>query len=348
MFKMNLRLMLAVTFALPLLVPAGVRADIVDDVYRKASKEGKLIWYTTGRKSFNRKFSKFWKKRFPKVKISILRKNSGKIISTFEAERAAGRVRPDVLAMSVPYQAAVWKSEGIYSPYKVANWSKIPKMFKDADGHWTARSTFVLLGAYNTNKIKKKSDLPLSLKDMTDPKWKGRLLSTDPVTAGSGRTFYAGIIQGKLVDWSFLEALAKQKMMFVRGNSAAARMIVAGERDVAVSISSHNIVVAMKKKQPISFYIHKEGAVLNMSPMGLVKGAKHPWAAKLLLEWQFSDEGQNAISRWAGQWSVMGHIPPPEGMPDMSSMNVVVPDLTFMIKEGKSFLARFSKIMGRE
>jgi len=348
MLKMSFRFMLVLTFALLFLVPAGVRADVIDGLYRKASKEGKLIWYTTGRKSFNRKFSKFWKKRFPKVKISILRKNSGKIISTFEAERAAGRVRPDVLAMSVPYMAPLWKKEGVYQPYKVANWNKIPKMFKDADGYWTARATFVLLGAYNTNKIKNKSQLPMSLKDMTAPEWKGRLLSTDPVTAGSGRTFYAGIIQRKLVDWDYLKALSKQKMMFVRGNSAAARMIVAGERDVAVSISSHNIVVAMKKKQPINFYVHKEGAVLNMSPMGLVKGAKHPWAAKLLLEWQFSDEGQKAISSWAGQWSVMRHIPPPAGMPSLFSINVVVPDLSFMVKEGKGFLDRFSKIMGRE
>ena len=34
MFKMSLRLLLSLAFALPLLVPTNVRADVIGDLYR--------------------------------------------------------------------------------------------------------------------------------------------------------------------------------------------------------------------------------------------------------------------------------------------------------------------------
>lgn len=342
-----MKFLMAGGLALLVAAPTVASADRIEELYKKASKEGKVIFYTTARKSYNRKISKFWKKKFPEVKLTLLRKQSPKVVQTVEAERAAGGVRADVVSLSIPYQGPLWKEQGLFEPYKPEQFDKIDARFKDPDGHWISRVAFLLLGAYNTNIIKDPGVLPKTLKGYLDPKWKGKLLSANPETAGSSRTFFGGLIQTGLGSWEYLEKLAKQDLMFVRSNGVAARMVVAGERQLAVAISSHNIVVAMGKGQPIKWFAHEDGVIPNQSPMGIVKGAKHPWAAKLLVEWQFTDEGQAQMAKWGKQWSVMKHIDPPKGMPNMFDFKLRNPNLSFLIKEQKQFLNRFNKTFGR-
>lgn len=346
------RILVAVGVAAALALPSSGYADTTEQrikaLYEAAKSEGEVIFYTTGRKAYNKKFSKFWKKKFPGVKLKLLRKNSGKLIQTFAAEMAAGKPRPDVISVSVPYMAEVWKEKGLYVPYKPALFDKVDARFKDPDGHWISRTVFLLLGAYNTNLIKDKGVLPNKFTDLLESKWKDQLISAHPETAGSSRTFYATMVRNDIAGgWKFLEKLGKQNLFYTRGNSAAARMLVAGERPLAVAISSHNIVVAMDKGQAINWYAYKDGAIINHSPMGILKTGKHPNAAKLLMEWTYSMEGQGQLARWGRQWGSLDGSEPPKGMPPLKSFNLVNPNLKFMIEGQKEFLEKFGDLMGK-
>jgi iron(III) transport system substrate-binding protein len=348
-FKTLLAAAIAAVVALPGASLAGSETDKrIAALYEAAKKEGEVIFYTTGRKAYNKKFSKFWKKKFPDVNLKILRKNSGKLIQTFAAELAAGKPRPDVISISAPYMAQIWLDKGLYAPYKPANFDKIDARFKDPDGHWLSRTVFLLLGAYNTNLIKEKSQLPKTFTDLLAPKWKDKLLSAHPQTAGSSRTFYATVVRNKIAGgWEFLEKLGKQNLFYTRGNSSAARMVVAGERPLAVAISSHNIVVAIDKGQAINWFTYEDGAIINHSPMGILKSATHPNAAKLLVEWTYSIEGQNQLARWGRQWGSVPGAEAPKGMPPLKSFKLVNPNLKFMIKGGNEFLEKFGDAMGK-
>lgn len=339
---------IAVALALPTAGYADEGQDRIKALYEAAKGEGELIFYTTGRKSYNKKLSKFWKKKFPGVKLKLLRKNSGKLIQTFSAELAAGKPRPDVISVSVPYMAQIWRDKGLYAPYKSALFDKIDAGLKDPDGHWVSRNVFLLLGAYNTNMIKDKGVLPKRFADLLSAKWTDQLISAHPETAGSSRTFYATMVRNKIAGgWDFLEKLGKQNLFYTRGNSAAARMVVAGERPLAVAISSHNIVVAMDKGQAINWYAYEDGAIINHSPMGILKTATHPNAAKLLIEWTFSMEGQNQLARWGRQWGSLPGTEPPKGMPPLSAFKLINPNLKFMIEGQKEFLEKFGDLMGK-
>ena len=348
-----LNTLLAAGLAAAVALPGASYADSATDkriaaLYEAAKKEGEVIFYTTGRKAYNKNFSKFWKEKFPEVKLKMLRKNSGKMIQTFEAELAAGKPRPDVISISAPYMAQIWQDRGLYTPYKPLTFDKIDARFKDPEGHWMSRNVFLLLGAYNTNMIKDKSQLPQKFADLLDPKWKDKLLSAHPQTAGSSRTFFATVVRNNMAGgWEFLEKLGQQNLFYTRGNSSAARMVVAGERPLAVAISSHNIVVAMDKGQAISWYAYEDGAIINHSPMGALKSAKHPNAAKLLVEWTFSIEGQAQLAKWGRQWGSVSGVAPPKGMPPLTDFKLVAPNLKFMIKGGNEFLDKFGKVMGR-
>jgi iron(III) transport system substrate-binding protein len=322
----------------------------IAEYYALAKKEGEVVWYTTSRESYLKGLSAFWKKKFPDVKLTILRKNSPQLVQTIEAEIAAGRPRADVFTSALAYQGEDFKQHGWYTPYKPATFDLIDKRFKDPDGQWIAQSMFLLLGAYNTNVIKDKKELPKTYADLLDPKWKGKLLSAHPQTSGSHTAFYGGIVSEKIDGgWPFLKKLGGQDMMFVKANAEAARMVTAGERPVAVAVSSHNTLVARAKGSPVDVFAYDDGVIVNTSPQGILKTAPHPNAAKLLTEWQFSAEGQAQIASMGLQWPVVEGVPGPKGAPDLKSMKLIVPDLTSQIPdEGrKDFLKKFNAAMGR-
>lgn len=322
----------------------------IAETYELAKKDGEVVWYTTSREAYLKGLSAFWKKKFPDVKLTILRKNSPQLVQTIEAEIAAGKPRADVFTSSLAYQGVEFKQKGWYTPYKPANFDRIDPRFKDPDGQWMGQSMFLLLGAYNTNVIKDPKELPKKYSDLLDPKWKGKLLTAHPESSGSHTAFYGGILSENIEGgWAFLEKLGGQEMMFVKANAEAARMVTAGERPVAVAVSSHNTMVAREKGSPVDVFAYEDGVIVNMSPQGILKTAPHPNAAKLFNEWLFSDEGQSQFAEWGLQWPVVSGVPGPKGAPDLTKLKLIVPDLTPQIgDEGRdSFLKKFNAAMKR-
>ena len=323
----------------------------IAELYELAKKDGEVVWYTTSREAYLKGLSAFWKKKFPDVKLTVLRKNSPQLVQTIEAEVAAGKPRADVFTASLAYIGAQFKQKGWYAPHKPANFDRIDARFKDPDGHWLAQSMFLLLGAYNTNAITDPKELPKTYKELVDAKWKGKLLTAHPETSGSHTAFYGGIVSEKIEGgWSFIEKLGSQEMMFVKANAEAARMVTAGERPVAVAVSSHNTLVARAKGSPVDVFAYQDGVIVNMSPQGILKTAPHPNAAKLFSEWLFSDEGQEQFAVWGLQWPVVADVPGPKGAPDLKTLKLIVPDLSFQISdEGREgFLKKFNAAMKRD
>lgn len=320
----------------------------IAEFYELAKKDGEVVWYTTSREAYLKGLSAFWKKKFPDVKLTVLRKNSPQLVQTIEAEIAAGKPRADVFTSSLAYQGVEFKQKGWYVPHKPVNFDRIDPRFKDPDGQWMGQSMFLLLGAYNTNVIKDKKELPKTYAELLLPKWKGKLLSAHPETSGSHTAFFGGIVQTQ--GWEYLQKLGAQDMMFVKANAEAARMVTAGERPVAVAVSSHNTMVAREKGSPVDVFAYEDGVIVNMSPQGILKTSPHKNAAKLFNEWLFSDEGQYQFAEWGLQWPVVADVPGPKGAPDLKKLKLIVPDLSGQIGDAgrDDFLKKFNAAMKRD
>ena len=156
--------------------------------------------------------------------------------------------------------------------------------------------------AYNTNTFKDKAQLPRSLKDFLDPRWKGKLVLADPEVSGNTLTFLMTMLATGRLDWGTLAGLAKQDILFVRGNPDSVRMVASGERALSPMISSFNIMTARIKGQPIDYYVLREGAVVVQSLLGLMSEAPHPNAAKLLVEVMTSPQAESALSEGGVFW----------------------------------------------
>src|SRR6202171_6429566 len=242
--------------------PASAQGDVLQkkfsNLYQAAIKEGEVIFYTDGRQDEAQRLSDYWKASFPGVNLRIVPKSSPALIAQIETERAAGQRRVDVSHMSQAYVAALWKQKGFYQAYKTASFDRLRPDYADADGAFYTPDVYTLPAAYNTNVFKDRSQLPQGLKDFLDPKWKGKLVLADPEVSGNTLTFLMTILATGRLDWSTLEGLAKQDILFVRSNPDSVRMVASGERALAPMISSFNIMTARSKGQPIDYYVLRE------------------------------------------------------------------------------------------
>jgi ABC-type Fe3+ transport system substrate-binding protein len=93
-----------------------------------------------------------------------------------------------------------------------------------------------------------------------------------------------------------------------------------------------------------------EGVVLMGVPMAILKGSKHPNAAKLLMEFLLSEEGMNAFVTGEGVFSLREGFQVPAAVkkytPDLGTVKVMpVNWATFTIPEVRRVQNDFRKIL---
>jgi iron(III) transport system substrate-binding protein len=93
----------------------------------------------------------------------------------------------------------------------------------------------------------------------------------------------------------YLRAFARQKVANV---AAAARevldQVIAGEYAIGLQIFNHHAVISAKKGAPVD-WIKMEPATGTLSVISIHKSAPHPNAAKLLVDFIISKEGQQVL-----------------------------------------------------
>jgi putative spermidine/putrescine transport system substrate-binding protein len=107
--------------------------------------------------------------------------SSGQEITAVEQLKGQSRA-PDVVDVG-PSFAVEGAKLGLWAPYQVATWSKIPANAKDANGDWYADyGGYVAIG-YDPAKVKV---APTSFASLTNPAYKNQIgLNNSPTTAGA-------------------------------------------------------------------------------------------------------------------------------------------------------------------
>jgi iron(III) transport system substrate-binding protein len=96
---------------------------------------------------------------------------------------------------------------------------------------------------------------------------------------------------------AYLRKLSQQK---ISNLNVSARQVldqvIAGEYPIALQIFNHHTVISAKKGAPVD-WIKMEPATVVLQVASVAKGAPHPNAAKLLLDYLVSDEGQEFFKK---------------------------------------------------
>ncbi len=256
-----------------------------------AKKESQLTFYNSH--TWFRTFVKDFEKKYPFIKVSEWRNDSKNVLRRMLEEAKSARSLVDVVE-TTPETMGVLKRDGLlqeyYSPEARYYPDELKPKGKNGFFYLPDRETYSSLG-FNTALVPP-ATAPRSLKDLLDPKWKGKMA----ITSTSTGVRWIGSALDNL-GREYLEKMAEQEVR-VQDMAAAALLglVVSGEVPLSPTIFDANVKGAPVEWRPL------EPVVTNVGSSGLSPKAPNPHAALLFLDFLHSKEGQLLMMK-GGLWS---------------------------------------------
>jgi iron(III) transport system substrate-binding protein len=283
-----------------------------------AKKEGQVVFYSAmivnqALRPLTEKFGK----KYPFIKMTYWRAPSEDIAQKVSAEVRAGNVVGDVLEGTGVGELA--DNAGLLVPYTTPAMKAYPKAYSDPDHMWTPTRLSYYSIAYNTRQVPE-NKVPKSFEDLLDPQWKGKMAWR--IGSASGTPLF---ITNLRIAWgedkarAYFEKLKEQKIVNFGAGSARTLVdrVVAGEYAIALNIFAHHPLISKAKGAPVNSKL-LDPVAATAATMGVAKGAKHPHAALLLIDFILSKDGQE-ILRGAD------YFPADPGVPPAAMLAPVVP-----------------------
>ena len=164
-----------------------------------------------------------------------------------------------------------------------------------------------------------------------------------------GHPGYSGTIMtatqqiARELGWSYFEKLAKQKVLQVQSATEPPKRISAGERAVAVDGSDYLFWIAKEKGLPIEIVHAIEGTPQISNPMGVFKSAPNPNAARLMVSWIMSPEGQQFLVDLSGQYPANKLVKPKPGRPLLSQIKTFREDPATVERQADEIKKQYAK-----
>jgi iron(III) transport system substrate-binding protein len=203
--------------------------------------------------------------------------------------------------------------------------NRVESRFRDPDKHWVGTSGRVRVVAYNTDELSP-AELPNSILDYTDPKWKGKI--GFPPTNASFQAFVSAMIieRGEEATRSWLEAIKANEPKLYERNSQVVEAVAAGE--IEVGFVNHYYLYLVKEEQPdapvANDFLPGEdpGALVSVAGAGVIEGSDQENEARQFVEFLLSDESQQFYVDEAeeAEYPLVDGIEPKEGLPPLSQL----------------------------
>lgn len=312
----RLAIVVALAFA-----PVSARADL-KALAVAAKKEGVITWYVAhyaskGAEDMGRGFTEMHG-----IKVNVVRTTAQVAYQRLLQDIKSNQAICDVFSSTDVGHFVRLKAKGRFEKYVPEAESRIDEIFRkvDPDGFYHATSAGLVLLIYNTSKVKI-GEAPRKWTDLLDIKWKGKISTGHP-----GFSNYVGawaLTMKNLYGWSFFERLEKNKPLIGRSVNDTVTALNAGERQVAAGADVSTLASAARGN-PLAVSYPVDGSVLVIAPSAIMKGAKHPNAAKLFMEYLYSLEAAKISARHFGV-PLRPEIPGPPGARPISEVKTIRP-----------------------
>ncbi|MBK0401299.1 ABC transporter substrate-binding protein [Limibaculum sp. M0105] len=277
-------------------------AQSLDELAAAAAKEGMLSTIALPHSwcGYGDVIAAF-KAKYPQITVNELNPDAGSA-DELEAVRAnkdnTGPQAPDVLDIGFAFGPQA-KDEGLTQAYKVATWDTIPAEAKDSDGHWYGDYYGVLSFVVNTDLVE---NVPQDWSDLLKPEYANAVaLAGDPRASNQAilAVMAAGLAQGGEAG----EASGQKGLEFFKALNDAGNFVPVIGKAGTIAQGATPIVIAwdynglawrdtLAGNPPLEIVVPKSGVVAGVYVQAISAYAPQPNAAKLWMEYLYSDEGQ--------------------------------------------------------
>jgi putative spermidine/putrescine transport system substrate-binding protein len=224
---------------------------------------------------------------------------SGDEIEAIKANKGnTGPQAPDVVDVGLSFGPSA-KADGLIQPYKVSTWDSIPDSAKDADGYWYGDYYGVIAFEVNTDLVK---NPPQDFPDLLKPEYANQVaLGGEPRTANQGiqGIYAAGLSTGAKAGADagaaglkfFAEVQKAGNFVPVTGRAGP---VAQGTTPITLRWDYNGLADrdSLKGNPNIAVIVPPSAVVAGVYVQAISAYAPHLNAAKLWMEYLYSDEGQ--------------------------------------------------------
>lgn len=264
-------------------------------------------------------------------KFNNLRKGTGQVVAQVRQEMQAGRFTVDVFVVSAAGFFDEAAKHGAFEKLDSGYWKNHEELARKA-GQYFNYPYVVVPFAYTFQPMWNSSCPGManfnatSYADVFQASLKGKTIASD-VTKSFTYTYTALSLEEHGVDMNaFWDKLKATDPVIEFRSEAKMQMLVSCQRSVDMWGSAGRIYQNVLKDPKLAGVIktgtYKEGQVLLGNQAAVLKGAPHPNAGKLLLEFLLSKEGTDiVIGNEAMQTFLKDYDPPAQAKPYLFDMN---------------------------
>jgi iron(III) transport system substrate-binding protein len=317
-----------------ILASSAFAAD--SDLAQKAKAEGQVSFYANMTAiqpimdMFNEKTG---------LKGKYTRISTSKFLPTVLTEFQAGKLMADVLQAPLPVMQML-KAKGVLAPYTSPSAANYPTWTREDDQIQAFGIEYV--GLIYNKELVQPGDVPKRYEDLTDPKWKNKIVMANPGAHATTISWLVGLKENvfKSEDqWmTFLKGLAANRPMLVRSFGPTPAPVESGEKHIAISMPKYIIT---KAPAPLDWARLEQPLMGTPRGMAISASAENPNAAKLFMDFWLTKEAMAKLSTEVGEYVLApGVYPPIDGMDKAK----VIPIRTLSDEEISNYGAMFKKI----
>lgn len=249
------------------------------------------------------------------------------LVNRLIAEKA--NPRADVFWNSETGRTIVLKQKGVLAKYISPSASDIPEQFKDMDGYWTGFAARCRILIYNADLLKAQ-DLPKSIFELTQAKWKGKVAFAYPLF-GTTATHVAALFAylGEKEASEYFEALKANGVMITDGNASVRDRVADGTVPIGFT-DTDDAFVAIKQGRPVDIIWPDSngiGTLLIPNTVALINGGPNLEAGKKLIDFLLSPKVEEMLAHCeSGQIPLRPNIKRPPHVPTLDKIKAMKVD----------------------
>lgn len=247
------------------------------------------------------------------IKITLLTGKAGELARRIEVEK--GNPKGDLFIGTSAGITELLRRKGLLVPISSSRTNAVPEEFRAPDKTWVGITGRVRVLIYNRDRAKPQ-ELPRSILDLTNPKWKGKVA----VASSGERTTVSWIaaimaLKGEAFTRDYIQGLLDNGLKVLNNNTEVRRAVARGE--YAIGITNHYyylIQLNEDPKSPVGILYPDQGSNEMGTPVfsitaAILKGAKHPKAAQAFVDYLLRPEGNRLLVEGEYEIPLLPKIP---------------------------------------
>ena len=293
----------------------AAEADPMADLVAAAQAEGELTVYGSCEEEYLAAACEHFQELYG-IKVNYQRLSTGEVQAKIEEEK--GNPSADVWFGGTTDPYNVLAKEDLLEPYAAQNASHLlSDMYKDPDGKWYGIYKGILGFMVNTTELARMNlEAPADWQDLLKPEYKGLIWLSNYNTAGTAKLVINTMIQkyGHDEGIQYLVNLDKNIEVYTKSGSGPSKNVGTGECVIGIGFLHDGITqIVDNGYDNVQLVIPSSGTSFEVGATAIFKGAAHPNAAKLWIEYALSPECVNlAAQNGSYQFLVIDNATQPE------------------------------------